>query len=688
MVASTAAQKSPFPRRKPRPPYMGWNSYYALSPQGKRPSQDELFEVARSLETTGLRAAGYNIIWIDGEWARLGGPSGAGPRDAAGELVPDPSLFPDGFPRFTAELHARGFRAGIYTDAGNYEYGVCGVGSGGHYAHDARQIQAWGFDALKIDFLCGINQSLDPGAAYEAFSMELSTVAPDMIINVCNPAVKGWPGWEPGRGADNTYRFGPRIADSWRTGTDIANWFTDADAAWAYVLRSLDANLAQPQATSSGSFNDPDYLIPMRPTEDGTPELGFEQSRAQFLAWVIMQAPLILSADPRLLSKEMIAELCNPEAISLSAEERLTAAAAIQSDESSTVIASDLASKTPDGRARRAVLLLNRTGTPYEIQVTSKDLGLSGPVELRDVGSRAPAGTFTNSIRRILGPHQALLLTATGAEIPPGDSRGGIGHGPAAVWWGNKETLAVFGADDRLWLSEGGTKEWTSLRDPGVLIKGTPALHGTQNRAILSAVARGIDNGVYLRERRNGNWDPWLPLGGKITTDPAVLWATNSLRVIAARGNDGQIWCRWGNDLAWKGLGSPAGDLSLDGPSLAADSTSLYLFLRGTDNALWMRTAPLGGEAWSGWTSLGGSIASTPAATSTGGTITVLCHGRDGTIWQCSKRGSGAWNWKHRDEFPRYSTGSRVSVSAIDATSIAVTGASSDASIWLRQITL
>src|SRR5258708_26820130 len=144
-------------------PYMGWNTYFGL---GGDPTETEVKSVTDYLVSSGLRDAGYKIVWIDGNWAA---PT---PRNAAGSLVADPARFPSGLSSLTRYIHDRGLRAGIYTDAGPYIEGQCGLGSHGHYRDDVRQFARWGFDALKADWLCGRAARLDPETTFRQLGAE------------------------------------------------------------------------------------------------------------------------------------------------------------------------------------------------------------------------------------------------------------------------------------------------------------------------------------------------------------------------------------------------------------------------------------------------------------------------------------------------------------------------------------
>ena len=193
----------------------------------------------------------------------------------------------------TAWLHQRGLLAGIYTDAGSSGCDQRGVGSRGHYRQDADRFAAWGFNAVKVDF-CGAGQEgLAPTPAYRRFAKALADNASNrqMMLNVCNFWVPGQiNGKRPSfaNSAYANYRWASKIAQSWRTDTDIG--FT-RNILFKNVLRNLDRDAAHPRAASPGHWNDPDYL---------GPGLGMtaSQARAQFSMWAMVAAPLILGSDP------------------------------------------------------------------------------------------------------------------------------------------------------------------------------------------------------------------------------------------------------------------------------------------------------------------------------------------------------------------------------------------------------
>jgi hypothetical protein len=70
-----------------------------------------------------------------------------------------------------------------------------------------------------------------------------------------------------------------------------------------------------------------------------------------------------------------------------------------------------------------------------------------------------------------------------------------------------------------------------------------------------------------------------------------------------------ELWGGWGGSP-----GVPSAGVSIVGaPAAVSSPTGVKTFVVGSDGALWQNT--LTGSSWSGWTSLGGNSAQTPAVT-------------------------------------------------------------------------
>ncbi|MGW0800391.1 NPCBM/NEW2 domain-containing protein [Streptomyces sp. NPDC001089] len=379
-------------------PYMGWNTYYAL---GGDPTESEIRSVADFLVSSGLRDSGYQYVWIDGNWAA---PT---PRSAAGDLVPNPDQFPNGLKPLVDYIHSKGLKAGIYTDAGPYIPGKCGLGSHGYYQRDANQFAAWKFDAVKVDYLCGIAADLDPKTVYTEFAKALrnNSSGRPMLFNLCNPVTSpDWGNYPETQQSTYSWSYAPAIAQSWRTYTDVG--FV-GEIKFKDVLRNYDANARHPEAAGPGHFNDPDYL---------GPELGMsdEEFRTQMTLWSVAAAPLVIGSDVRKLSKTSLGILEDRDVLAINQDSAGVQAVRVGPAGTTETWVKRLA----DGD--RAVMLLNRGDTPATLTTTAKSVGLSG-------GRFTLKNAWTNQVTESGGTisaavpaHGAALLRVGRATGKPG----------------------------------------------------------------------------------------------------------------------------------------------------------------------------------------------------------------------------------------------------------------------------
>ncbi|HWG26653.1 hypothetical protein [Actinospica sp.] len=622
-------------------PYMGWNTYYGTG----APTQATVESVANFLLSSGLAQAGYNYVWLDGGW------QASTPRNAQGELVANPSEFPDGIPALVSWLHARGLKVGIYTDAGVYNGVNCGLGSGGYYQQDADQFAAWRMDAVKVDFLCGIAEDTNPGPAFAQFSQAVAKSGRKMLLNLCNPLTADWGEPNPAAyDAWNNYTFGPTIADSWRTDTDIA-FGTPTAGEFADVLRNIDDNEAHPEAEGPGHYNDPDYLIPMRQLSGGGYELNETQSDAQFEMWAEMASPLMLGSDPRTLSASMLSTLENPEILAVDQDPLDVQGVAIDSPSSGTVY-----SKVLSGSGRRAVVLLNRSSAAQSMSVQFADAGLSGNVAVRDLAARTDLGSYTGSYTTTVPADGSVMLLLSGTDALPGSSLGGAATADPALARVNDADSAAFVRGAYGELEEQTTNAsgawsgtWTSLGGPvGGRVVGQPAAYAAADGSI-DLFVLGTDGHAYRRTFANGTWGAWTSLGGNLADAPTVAYTGPDAWTLTATGTDGQIWTLTPSG-GWSAIGTPSG-LSVYGrPSAVTDGTTTYVAIRANDDGVWLNTSASAGR-WSGWTSLGGTVSDSPTLLETLGRVYLFVRASDYTVWEDNLT-SGSWSgWFKRGEF-------------------------------------
>jgi alpha-galactosidase len=371
-------------------PYMGWNTYYGV---GGVYDQRTIISVATAILRRGLARAGYRIVWLDFGWA-------SGVRDQSGTLIADRRQWPNGLRWLTGWLHSHGLLAGIYTDAGVSGCSHRGVGSLSHYQQDADTFAGWGFDAVKVDF-CGAGQEgLSPRPLYHEFARALQNNSSrrPMLLNVCNFWVPGQIDRRRPSLADSAYSnalWAPKIAQSWRTDTDIG--FT-GNVVFQNVLRNLDHDAAHPKRARTGHWNDPDYLAP---------QLGMTpaEAQAQMTMWAVVAAPLILGSDPRELSPETIKMLTNPDVIAVDQDPLGIQGTRVREQGSVQIWVKPLAG------GARAVAILNRGSTEAQITTTRRAVRLAQArrYAIENLWTHTSI-TTAGEIRARIAPHAAVLL--------------------------------------------------------------------------------------------------------------------------------------------------------------------------------------------------------------------------------------------------------------------------------------
>ncbi len=123
-------------------PPMGWNGYNRF---GLRVNARTVEAEARALVRSGMKAAGYTYINLDGGWDL---PY----RGMEGQLLPDLEKFPNGIKSVADYVHSLGLKFGIYASAGTENCAGTAAGSYGHYAQDAATFASWGVDYVKFDW--------------------------------------------------------------------------------------------------------------------------------------------------------------------------------------------------------------------------------------------------------------------------------------------------------------------------------------------------------------------------------------------------------------------------------------------------------------------------------------------------------------------------------------------------------
>ncbi len=356
LLMSGSARAQPTAAALAPTPYMGWDTYFAISGGFNETS---ILQQASLLKSTGVEADGYRLIWLDAGWWQ-------GQRDAQGNMAPSTTQWPHGIAWLAATLHENGFKLGVYTDGGSTGCGSKG-GAFGHYQQDINTLASWGVDALKVDWCGGIAASLDPATQYtqiHAAIVNNSSHRP-IILNICNylqPGQKstGVPVFN--QSAFASYSFGSTIATSWRTDTDVGS---PGNVPFSSVLRNIDADATSPLAAGPGHWNDPDYLGPGQ-------GMNTAQFQTQFSMWAMLAAPLMISDSFLTMSKASLTTLSNKAVIAIDQDPAGVQGTRVSASGNGEVW------KKPLINENYAVALLNRGSSAITLSTSASALGLPG----------------------------------------------------------------------------------------------------------------------------------------------------------------------------------------------------------------------------------------------------------------------------------------------------------------------
>jgi alpha-galactosidase len=161
-------------------------------------------------------------------------------------------------------------------------------------------------------------------------------------------------------------------------------------------MRNFDHNCAHPEAAGPGHWNDPDYIVP-------SSNLTYDQIKAYISLWVVMSAPLIVSADLSTQPKINLDLITNREAIRISQDPLGAQATSVYRKGDQEVLVKHLADRS------KAVCVLNRGMNRQTIKLTGPMIDLPlDPVIVHDVW-----GQTTHTMRTIsltLAPTSCHLL--------------------------------------------------------------------------------------------------------------------------------------------------------------------------------------------------------------------------------------------------------------------------------------
>ncbi|MBR1404138.1 MAG: alpha-galactosidase [Treponema sp.] len=378
-------------------PLMGWASWNCFKTDI---SEQKMKEQAKALIKTGLAECGYTYLNMDDGF--FGG------RASDGALLFHTERFPNGIKPVADYAHTLGLQAGIYSDAGDNTCGHYynaegangnGVGLYGHEEADLRMyLEDCGFDFIKVDWCGGVRLGLDEEAQYSKIGAIIDEIRHRtgrcIVYNICR--------WQfPGSWA-------ARVADSWRTGADIAPEFSS-------VLHQLDVIKPLARYCSPGHVNDLD----MMQIGNGMP---LEDERTHFAMWCMMSTPLMIGGDLTKISEETLSILKNRELIAINQDSACVQAFVIHeetNDDGSIAAEIWLKDLGEKNSSEKAIAFLNRSPLPRTMTLSLRSAGLTGTItHLRNVTAERDEES-TESITVSLRAHEtAVFRVKSTASVP------------------------------------------------------------------------------------------------------------------------------------------------------------------------------------------------------------------------------------------------------------------------------
>jgi alpha-galactosidase len=366
-------------------PPMGWNDWYSVF-CGVNAQLVE--QTAQAMVANGMKAAGYDYVNIDDCWMA---PS----RDNAGNLVPDPTRFPDGIKPVADYVHGLGLKLGLYEDAGTT---TCAhlPGSYGHEAQDAATFASWGVDYLKYD-RCNIPFAAFPGQTQQQVEQALYARMSQALLAAGRPIVFSAAAPDPGV---DPWTWGPPIANLWRTTTDIQDNF-------GAMLVNFDGTVDLSADARPGAWNDPDLL---QIGNGGSPPLEY---RTEFSLWAEMAAPLIASTNITTLSARALAIYENRNVIAVDQDPLGAQGVPIARAGGRWVLTKQLQN------GDRSVVLFNSTNTATKIATTATAAGLPAAraYRLQDLWTDAVSETG-GAISAFVPAHAVVMYRVSVAHRP------------------------------------------------------------------------------------------------------------------------------------------------------------------------------------------------------------------------------------------------------------------------------
>ena len=401
-------------------PPMGWNSWNIW---GERFTGEHAREAARAMDASGLGDHGWAYVNLDDFWTMNNSPQNEdrpelrGPaRDAGGRILTNPS-FPD-MKALTDDIHALGFRAGLYSSPGPTTCGGC-EGSYGHELQDAAQWAAWGFDYVKYDW-CSYDETIKDERGGKPWydgtwrdERGESKKRPYRLMQQCLAK----------QDRDILYSFcqyGMGHAEEWARETGASTWrvWEDMKDSWAWMWRSVESRLGAENYwkwSGPGCWIDLDMMLVGDQGSCGYVHPSFLTPNEQYThvsLWCMLGSPLLIGCDLTKLDGFTRSLLVNDEVLAVSQDRLGKIARRVRRTDAEEVWSRPLSG------GFTAVALVNKYPFAREITVTFAELGLGGERWVKDLWTQKCEGRHSGSYTALVPPHATKLVKTRPVDCP------------------------------------------------------------------------------------------------------------------------------------------------------------------------------------------------------------------------------------------------------------------------------
>lgn len=404
-------------------PMMGWQSWNVME---NDVSYDKVCAQADALISKGFKAAGYTYVGVDDTWQK--GSTASASRESDGTPIHDSGKFPNGMSALADYLHSKGFKAGIYSDAGTI---TCEgmIGSYGYESIDGATYTSWGYDMLKEDWFWsghgdngGALSPSDYPTARELYSRMGTALGGKAMLYMCE-----WGTHEPWKWAAEAG------SQCWRMSYDARDcWMGGNSSGWSANTNSVNGDALGIGLKNTivlmrnlwpyvgiNRYNDADMLcVGVRGNGNSSNDLVYRNGKdvsdtryqTNFAMWCMYSSPLLLTLDiTGTINSHDEALLKNEELIAINQDALGQGAEWVKTVDGMDYYMKDLA----DGDVAVAVVNLNDSETGYTVTLSDYEaLDASASYSARNLIGRTGAGTLSASsnLKGSLAAHGTFIV--------------------------------------------------------------------------------------------------------------------------------------------------------------------------------------------------------------------------------------------------------------------------------------